>query len=51
MYYIPLMSKTVTVLAAKFSDFTVFDFSGSVVIKMVVAGTAQSNSFVLSFMV
>ena len=45
------MSKTVTVLAAKFSYFTVFDFCGSVVIKMVMAGTAQSNSFVLSFMV
>ena len=30
------MSKMVTVLAAKFSDLTVFDFSGSVVIKMVV---------------
>ena len=45
------MSKMVTVLAAKFSDFTVFVFSGSVVITMVVAGTAQSNSFVLSFMV
>ena len=26
-YYISSMSKTVTVLAAKFSDFTVFDFS------------------------
>ena len=45
------MSKTVTVLAAKFSDFTVFDISGSIVIKMVVAGTALTNSFVLSFMV
>ena len=35
------MSKTVAVLAAKFLDFTVFNFSGSVVIKMVMAGTAH----------